>query len=445
MKKIISVILTLCLVIAGVASAENTNEDVVQGDFIFRYGEFLLNYSFSTSRGEGMIVVGLTEEGKEKEVLEIPSEVNGIKVVKVNGEPFVDSKCKKIILPEGIRQVGPFSLNDNLESINLENTYSLKNADLGSAYGKLFGFAYAGCFTGCSNLKYIGPKNQLPKKYWDAGVFSESGLEYVTINSDCFGTCDGTAEAVNKVHIFYGCKQLRTANFTDSVHRIGGPNFKDSALDYVTFGTGLTWVSHGIFSDCANLRTAVFYGPPVTLSNKKEIGMPEDKQYPVFEGCERLTIIGRKPTAPKNSEDTPYSYNYEEYAEAFGIKFIPAIINDGEPSTVVAQADQTATVWLNGYEIPAYTVNGSVYVGESALKSFGFGMDWDGDTRTTTITKPENVQWSVELNTNPEPYSLDVYSSDVKFMMNGFPIPYLCVGYGESIVDVNAIAEAVLY
>ena len=109
------------------------------------------------------------------------------------------------------------------------------------------------------------------------------------------------------------------------------------------------------------------------------------------------------------------------------------------------QAAQTAKVTINGVAIKAYTVNDSVYIGESALKSLGFGMSWDKVARITTVTKPENVEWSVELNTNSHPYYLDIVSTDIKFMMNGFSIPALYIGNGESIIDVNAVAEAVLY
>ena len=134
-----------------------------------------------------------------------------------------------------------------------------------------------------------------------------------------------------------------------------------------------------------------------------------------------------------------------EYLKKHNIPYIPSIIPRGGQSTVVAKAYQTATVRVNGAAIPAYTLNGSVYVSENDLTPLGFKLSWDGEARTTTITKPENLQWSVKLGTNPEPNIVDVVSSDIKFMLDGFPIPALNIGNGESIIDVNALAEAVLY
>ncbi|MCH5188147.1 MAG: leucine-rich repeat domain-containing protein [Oscillospiraceae bacterium] len=427
MKKVIVLLMALCLLTTDAAFAEFIGNKNVQGDLVF---------NFSTS---GWSMTGLTDTGREKETIVIPAEVDGMKVISISGAAFNGSKCKNIELPAAdldiLSPYAAFEGNETLERIDLSNIRKIDHYT----------------FTGCTNLKEIGPGNRIPNGYIGRGVFSNTGLEYVTIDRESFGPQGDSGTALSE-DIFEDCKQLRTVYITDKVRRITGYNFTGcTEMDYLCFGTGLRALGMGTFYGCKNLRTAVFYGEPIELLTYKPTAYFEylsDKtevvQVGPFKYCDRLTIIGRA-GEPYNSENSPYSYSFEEYADMAGIHFIPAVISRGEPSTIVAQAAQTATVTINGAAVPAYTVNGSVYVGESALKSLGFGMDWNGEARTTTVTKPEIVQWAVELNTNPAPYSIDVVSSDVKFMLNGFPIPALNVGNGESIIDVNALAEAVLY
>ncbi len=424
MKKLISILMLLTLIVSAAFAEEIKPEDFAFGDFILR--------QFNSKNGETVLhVVNLTNEGKKKETLILPPYIYGKKVTGIVGTPW-DAKCKSIVLPETVTYVGSFCKNPNLESINLENINRL----------------WTGFFQDCVNLKSIGPSNKVPSKV-GGSVFAGTALEYVIIDTETMGGRPVDDETAYLTGEFANCKNLRTVYFTDRLKEIGASNFAGcTSLDYVCFSKALEILSWRTFRDCVNLRTAVFYGEPAILNNGYLWGSirPEDSLTPVFENCPKLTIIGKKPTHPYRNKNNYNTYfNYEEYANAFGISFIPAIINHGEPSTVVAQAQQTATVTINGTDIPSYTVNGSVYVGESALRSIGFTTVWDGEARTTTVTAPENVDWSAKLNTNPDPYTINVVSSDIAFWYNGFRIPALNVGNGESIIDVNALAEKVLY
>ncbi len=187
-------------------------------------------------------------------------------------------------------------------------------------------------------------------------------------------------------------------------------------FDYVCFRNN-TYFGKAVFSSCERLRTALFTDCTDELSEQ------------LFAGCPKLTIFGK------------YGIAAENYARENDIPFIGSVISSGEQSTVVVQAQQTATVRLNGVDIPAYTVNSSVYVGESAYRCLGFIIDCDGEVRTTTITVPENAEWSVKFNTNSSPYLIDVVSSDVEFLYNGFRMLVMNVGNGKSIIYVNALAE----
>ncbi len=251
-----------------------------------------------------------------------------------------------------------------------------------------------------------------------------------------------------------GCVTFKLPNLEhislERVSLIGETAFKGlKRMDYVCFGRGNdpifgssdtgVYIGKEAFSGCENLRTAMF------TDSVKEISES------VFENCPKLTVIGKAGTLA------------EEYANKNHIPFIPAVNKNGDPSTIVAMAEQTATVTINGVDIPAYTVNGSVYVGESVLKCLGVAVDWFGDQRITRVIVPQSMDWKVTLNTNTNPYSIAVYSTDVEFWKynEGDPqwtnesskiywdrynkIPALNVGNGESIIDVNALAEKVLY
>ena len=433
MKKVIALFMSCCLLTSAAAAK---SEAFSQGDFVFvPWGgetdlrDFIGDFDSDTE----LFVSRLTDEGMEKEVLVVPAEVNGKKVTGLNGLSWA-GKYKKIVLPETVKSVRSFYNNPILESINLDHVERIQT------------------FENCEKLKDIGPGNRisfdLSTSIQNLGLFMNTGLEHVTIDIESMGNGGfGSGSRESRVKLeFSKCKELRTVNFTDKCKEVYAYNFQDCPkLDYVCFGTGFELMQWRTFANCVNLRTAIFYGEPAVFNCGGIAYNYDHNPGGVFDNCPKLTIIGKEPVVSGEMQYDKYSLNYREYIELFGGSFIPAIISNGEPSTVVARAEQTATVTVNGAAVPAYTVNDSVYVGESALKSLGFGMDWDGDARTTTVTKPENIQWGVKLNTNLTPAHLDVVSSDVKFIMNGSPIPALNVGGGESIIDVNALAEAVLY
>ena len=443
MKKTVTLILAIALAVSAcvVHAMYDSFEYDPETNIYSRRFEYFENVTCSggfllqnNTIGTYSLVDIVEDLSDEEGTLVIPAEIDG-KIITSIDLLALPASVKHVRIPETVRRIR-FCSGESLESVNLDPNCEISFSNGGGIRGE--------------NLKtFTADGKNWVSPLWEicSVAFSGSGVETIILDRSLSTWYERSNLGwhFKEQDVFKDCKNLRTVYMTDNVRSIydqtsldpsrkGGGNFANcTGLDYLCFPESIN-VLGTTFTNCTSLRTAVFPAKDVNLTYLLlEDTTANNRERSTFRNCHKLTIFGK------------YGTTVEDYAKEANIPFIGSIINHGEPSTVVAKAAQTATVWLNGYEIPAYTVNGSVYVGESALKSFGFGMDWDGEARTTTVTKPENVDWAVELNTNPEPYSLDVYSSDVKFMMNGFPIPYLCVGYGESIVDVNALAEAVLY
>ncbi|MCH5188197.1 MAG: leucine-rich repeat protein [Oscillospiraceae bacterium] len=131
-------------------------------------------------------------------------------------------------------------------------------------------------------------------------------------------------------------------------------------------------------------------------------------------------------------------------AESNDVNYIPSIIGRGEASTVVGTAEANRMLTVNGVIVPAYTVSGAIYVSESDLAKCGYTFTWDGENRTTAITEPEARQWTLNEGVVAEPSAVEIWSSDVEFKLNGFTIPSLNIGNGESIMDINAVSGLAL-
>ncbi|MCH5188257.1 MAG: leucine-rich repeat domain-containing protein [Oscillospiraceae bacterium] len=127
------------------------------------------------------------------------------------------------------------------------------------------------------------------------------------------------------------------------------------------------------------------------------------------------------------------------------IYFLPSIIGPGEEPSVVGQIASDRKVVINGVTIPLWRINYSLYVSEKDLARCGYTFSWDPESRITTITAPETVEWTVSETESESNATVDIWSSDVKFVLNGFVIPSLNIGNGESVLDINAVAERNVY
>ncbi len=434
MKKILAHVLLFALIFTcGTCFSEDETPVLVERDgIIYRKGTYFdcntRSLSVYLNDIEAWYVHGLTERAKELEEITIPGEIDGIVVLGIETDGIRSGKLKKLTLPGTVDVFMRQSMEcPNLESINLDTKVELSVKGM-YPHVTLFPsvFGGEGSYKGCPKLKtFTSDGKNLVDKAWLLGdnAFEGTAVEEIILDRDLVGTLGRKLNtATLEREVFADCQNLRAVHMTENCTFLNSGGFKNCvSLDYLHFPQSIKTVRDGVFKNCKNVRTAVFPASDVAL------------EIDPFADCPRLTVFGKAGTT------------VEDYAREANIPFIGSVINNGEPSTVVAHALQNAAVYINGAAIPAYTLNGSVYVSESSLKPLGFNMDWDGEARTTTITKPENVQWSVKLGANLEPDTVDIVSSDIKFMLDGFPIPALNIGNGESIIDVNALAEAVQY
>ncbi len=153
-----------------------------------------------------------------------------------------------------------------------------------------------------------------------------------------------------------------------------------------------------------------------------------------------------------------------------GSFYIPSIINRGGESTEVGKVAADREAEINGVRIPAWRVlapawkktmltdtreivdvwdgyepREPLYVSERDLMRCGYAFSWDAEARTTTITAPEEPSLAVLNSVVGEPKTAGIWSSDIKFVLNGFEIPSLNIGGGESLLDLNAVAERTVY
>ena len=434
MKKILAYVLLFALIFAcGTCFSEDETPVLVERDgIIYRKGTYFdcntRSLSVYLRDIEAWYVHGLTDRAKELEEITVPGEIDGIVVLGIETDGIRSGKLKKLTLPGTIDIFMRQSMEcPKLESINLDTRAETPVAGM-YPHVTLFPsvFGGEGAYKGCPKLKtFTSDGKNLVDKAWLLGdnAFEGTAVEEIILDRDLAGTLSRKLNtATLECEVFAGCQNLRAVYMTENCTFLNNGGFKNcGSLDCLYFPQSIKAIRNGVFKNCKNVRSAVFPAADVVL------------ELDPFADCPRLTVFGRSGTT------------VEDYAREADIPFIGSVINNGEPSTVVAQAYQTATVYINGTAVPAYTLNGSVYIKERNLSALGFGLSWDGEARTTTITKLENVQFSVGLNTNPEPNIVDIVSSDIKFMLDGFPIPALNIGNGESIIDVNALAGAVLY
>lgn len=293
MKKIISFILTICLVLCAFPVCSFALTD---GDF---------EYFIEDGRAVVTGYIGYNP------TCEVPSTLGGKKVKRLGvGVGYIDTWGSDVIVdlivPECVEEVCNFSINENhtLKTITIKNggcsisgfgyckaLESLVIEDGGKGYGEI-----NGSFSLCENLKTVRFSQRtkiigdgafaqcnsiteitLPKKLQRLGnnAFSSCGaLEKVTIpdtpekmGGGCFSNCD-SLETVNilegvtelGVGCFYGCNGLVTVKTPFGFRRFGpetnygNDTFKNcSALTYMIISYGPEYIPDMVFDGCIAL------------------------------------------------------------------------------------------------------------------------------------------------------------------------------------------------
>ena len=173
-KRIITIALSAMLILAAVFSLTGCSKTLyTEGDFVY-YIEKKATTAFGKSQ---IVVVGLSEEGKQKEIIEMPyTVIKGGTVISLKTNKFDQKKywqsenLKKIYLPCGSSDTVNAKLFDgcpNLENIML---YGSSDTDLKISNKNN------------PDLKvFITGKNYDEEKYHGSNLYKESGKGYANI------------------------------------------------------------------------------------------------------------------------------------------------------------------------------------------------------------------------------------------------------------------------
>lgn len=129
---------------------------------------------------------------------------------------------------------------------------------------------------------------------------------------------------------------------------------------------------------------------------------------------------------PNNATwDAGNSNMISEASETQKVNMYAAYEQDGVIGTVVTT---DIKAYINGAEIPAYNVDGNMVIVGADLRSYGFDVVYNNDTRTSSVSLPENGgTWDPIIITNDSTLAygtevMKVYETDIKVLVNGMPV-----------------------
>ena len=215
--------------------AEVVTKWVIPSDY-FSYK--VLNYNIKT-----IYITGVNTKYTSPEVLYIPSEYNGYKVVQIAGNSYQD---------------------------RLQNISSVKSVEIENGVIKIGDYA----FYNCSKLTNI----IIPEEVTSIGNYAFYGCSSLT----SITIPEGVTSIGN--YAFYGCSSLISITIPEGVTSIGNSTFgKCSSLISITIPKGVTSIGNAAFSGCSSLTGITI---PEEVTSIGDVA---------FSGCSSLTSI----TIPK--------------------------------------------------------------------------------------------------------------------------------------------------
>ena len=334
MKRVLSVLLALCLLLGAVPlyAGANSEDFVIENGVVTKYN------------GPGGHVV-------------IPSGVTGIGSTLF----FMNNTITSVVIPEGVTSIGwaAFSNCNNLVSVSLPD--SLLSLD-GSAFGECASLTEinipakvtalpADLFFKCTNLMKVTLPEGL-KTIGDAAFsqcFQLTALDIpksvFSIGEEAFYRCTGLTsiqipEGITSVpkRCFWACTSLQSVQLPASLMTIGDSAFYNCAITEITLPEQIKSIGSSAFSNCESLVSVVIPEGITTLKDH------------VFSGCSGLTSI----TLPKSLRTIERG--------ALGIMALKNIFYAGSESewAQISIGDfndeiANATIYYNGETAPAPT------------------------------------------------------------------------------------------
>ena len=249
---------------------------------------------------------------------------------------------RDLIIPDNVKLyykfIGTyFSGSEYLEKVRLPNTLSLVENGLFLDYAK---------------LRLI----EIPGSVTKIGAYSFRGCESLASIS--------IPESVTEIgpSAFYGCSSLKQIDIPDGVKEISNSTFDSCiALTWVGLPASVRGIGSRAFAECYSLNAITI--PPSVVSIEKD----------AFIYCLNLSIYGQTG-----------SYA-EQYAIENGIPFVDAS-NPNQPISVIFNGTSLL------FDVPPQIINDRTMVPLRAIfEEMGASVDYNNDTKTVTATKDGTV------------------------------------------------------
>lgn len=258
MKKFISIILAIAIIIAG-----NYSTNIVKADDNTENIEINKNAEFTVALNEKKQWVITGYEGNA-ENLTIPSAYEGRKIVGIDVAAISNDYLKTLTLSEGIEYINVNGITEcpNLEEVNIPSTVTEKGFGMG---------AYP--IYDCYKLKKVNVSNKNKELVSEDGVVyakdMKSILKYPEAKEDktfkikdgienVFVGCFQNNENIEEIYIpnsvkniddyaFSYCKKLSKADIPSQCKYIGDIAFADSIITYVNIPKTVNAMGDGVF------------------------------------------------------------------------------------------------------------------------------------------------------------------------------------------------------
>ncbi len=278
MKRIFAMALCLLLLVTAVPFRAEAAGYEEEGDFLY-----------TVSNGQAQLRL---YQGNDK-IVEVPAELGGCSVVRIDTYAFKESSAEEIILPEGITDIGAQAFEDcaSLKKINLPEGLldigmgafircsaleelvfpsTLRSVGM-SAFQKCAsleevvlpeGLLYlqSGAFLGCTGLRKVVLPSTLQLRLTDSSLFQNCTALEEVILSEGFTLIPSAA--------FAGCTSLAKVELPSTLTRIDTLAFENCiSLNRLTLPASLSTVGGGILSGCGDVELVLEQGSPLTYEN----------------------------------------------------------------------------------------------------------------------------------------------------------------------------------